>query len=892
MLVSLHHHQKAYFVHTVSLVVAKRMWRRSLAVASLSSAAAFTASTSSRRTVAVLAHPGCLLCTAISSSAYPSSSTAAFAARPFSSTPLTSRGKQGRGSAGKFNNSKGGKPDHFSKGKFQRFSKGPVKAADFSIPEPRTAQEVGRKLVEKLSALSLDPELPSQLVAYGIKGKPAQLLLQHHTQSQALTSGATARLERQNDAATAIRLFRAWSEDAKDAIPDLAVLLDSGKEAKNDVFGDLPDALSSFGIEGDECLGRFCVSGFLDWVDRGLSALLSINSSTLSAADQGQVSLARSQLNLLRNTMDLRRPYHQYTRGRTLIRNIHLHVGPTNSGKTHGALVALSKARTGIFAGPLRLLAHEVWDRFNSGTVSPGVPARACNLMTGEEQRTVDPLAGLVSCTVEMVSTMSTVDVGVVDEIQMIGDPQRGFAWTNVVLGLPAKELHLCGEASVIPLIENLAKACGDHLTVHRYERLTPLSVAEESLDDDLGKIEKGDCIVAFSRTAIFALKKDIEKRTGLRCAVAYGALPPETKAEQAKLFNEGKLDVMVASDAIGMGLNLGIKRIVFDTLTKWNGKEEITLSASQIKQIAGRAGRYGTQDKSTKKADLGGVVTTRHEHELEILRSALASPLLPITRAAIQPNSGTLSSLSAMLPGVGSSGGLRTLSQIFTDVALLSRIDSGNFFMSDFSQQLTISPLIESASSGLLTLEERETFSNSPANRRDERLIAFLCNIVRQFSRGGLVDFDTAAKDLAMLEVEDEVVTLMRQAIAAREQDAQPTKEGKEELPLIAYLNNVSGALTQGSSAHPLINVTTLLMLESLHRCFTLYLWLSFRFPLAFCWRKEVNERKKKAEEAIDFVLQGIRFGRAKRLQALGRAPERMKSSPTRFGADRSRFQ
>uniref|UniRef100_V5F1E5 ATP-dependent RNA helicase SUV3, mitochondrial n=2 Tax=Kalmanozyma brasiliensis (strain GHG001) TaxID=1365824 RepID=V5F1E5_KALBG len=576
--------------------------------------------------------------------------------------------------------------------------------------------------------------------------------------------------------------------------------------------------------------------------------------------------------------MDIRFPVHQFPKARTLIRNIHLHVGPTNSGKTHGALVALSKARTGIFAGPLRLLAHEVWDRFNSGTVSPGVAARACNLVTGEEKRTVDPLAGLVSCTVEMVSTTRAVDVGVIDEIQMIGDPQRGFAWTNAVLGLPAKELHLCGEASVIPLIENLASACGDHLTVHRYDRLTPLSIAKESLDDDLSSITKGDCIVAFSRSGIFALKRDIEKKTGLRCAVAYGALPPETKAEQAKLFNAGKLDVMVASDAIGMGLNLRIKRVIFDTLSKWNGKEEVILSASQIKQIAGRAGRYGTQDKDTQKADLGGVVTTRHEHELGILEAALASPLVPITRAAIQPSSETLSQLSAMLPSI-ERGVMRTLSQIYADVALLSRIDSTNFFLADFSQQLTISPLIESASGGMLTVSERETFSNAPANTRDERVSAFLTNAVRFFSRGGLVEFDLAAKDLAMLEVEEEVVSLMRQAEEARE---RASDAGKEVKPLIAYLNGEGGG-----TAHPLINITTMLMLESLHRCFTLYLWLSFRFPLAFCWRSDVERRKKVAEEAIDFVLQGIRFGRAKRLQALGRGMERRRESGSeKFGA------
>ena len=95
---------------------------------------------------------------------------------------------------------------------------------------------------------------------------------------------------------------------------------------------------------------------------------------------------------------------------------------------------------------------------------------------------------------------------------------------------------------------------------------------------------------MAFKRSTIFRLKEQIEARTGLQCALAYGALPPETKSEQAKLFNAGKLDVMVASDAIGMGLNLRIKRVIFDTLSKWNGTETVHLSLSQIKHIAGRA--------------------------------------------------------------------------------------------------------------------------------------------------------------------------------------------------------------------------------------------------------------------------------------------------------------
>lgn len=254
-------------------------------------------------------------------------------------------------------------------------------------------------------------------------------------------------------------------------------------------------------------------------------------------------------------------PSRSYTAARELRRHFHLHIGPTNSGKTYNALRALSSAQSGMYAGPLRLLAHEVWDRMNRGTVA-GLEegkGRACNLITGEERRIVDPTAGLTSCTVEMLSLTEPVDVAVIDEIQMIGDPQRGGAWTTAVMGLLAKEIHLCGEETVVHLIERMVAAMGDKLTIHRYERLTPLHVAEESLEGDLRGIEAGDCLVSFSRSGIFNLKRNIEAQAGKRCAVVYGALPPETRSEQARLFNErgNGVDVMVASDAVGMGLNL-----------------------------------------------------------------------------------------------------------------------------------------------------------------------------------------------------------------------------------------------------------------------------------------------------------------------------------------------
>jgi ATP-dependent RNA helicase SUPV3L1/SUV3 len=185
--------------------------------------------------------------------------------------------------------------------------------------------------------------------------------------------------------------------------------------------------------------------------------------------------------------------------------------------------------------------------------------ARVCNMITGEEQRIVAEDAPLVSCTVEMVSTQRKVDVAVIDEIQMIADEHRGGGWTNAVLGVCAKEVHLCGEETAVPLIQALLKDTGDELIVKRYERLTPLIVETKSLDGDFSLVRKGDCIVTFRRSSIFTIKRKVEQQTGMRCAVVYGKLPPEIRSEQAALFNDpdSGYDVLIGSDSIGMGLNL-----------------------------------------------------------------------------------------------------------------------------------------------------------------------------------------------------------------------------------------------------------------------------------------------------------------------------------------------
>ena len=340
----------------------------------------------------------------------------------------------------------------------------------------------------------------------------------------------------------------------------------------------------------------------------------------------GGVPQRLSRRKMLRQSMDLRLPEEAYPAARAIRRTIHAHLGPTNSGKTHAALNALRVADSGVYCGPLRLLAWEVHDRLSSD----GLP---CILRTGQEVSEPEGGSEHTSCTIEMASVRQVVDVAVIDEIQMLSHPDRGWAWSRAFFGLPACEVHVCGSADALELIQALAEACGDVLVIHTYERLTPLTVAPSSLGGDLSHVRPGDCVVAFSRREIFGLKQLVEERTGLACGVVYGSLPPETRREQARRFNDpaASQQVLIASDAIGMGLNLNIQRIVFASAHKFDGVKVRPLEPTEVKQIGGRAGRYRTQFAI-------GEVTALHEADLHVLRRAMDAPLAPIRQSGLSP--------------------------------------------------------------------------------------------------------------------------------------------------------------------------------------------------------------------------------------------------------------
>lgn len=532
---------------------------------------------------------------------------------------------------------------------------------------------------------------------------------------------------------------------------------------------------------------------------------------------------------------DLRYPIEWFPATRSMKRTIHLHIGPTNSGKTYHALQRLEQAKSGIYAGPLRLLAHEVFTRMNA-------KGKACSLLTGEERR-LGPdgsMGDMAACTVEMMPLNRSLNVAVIDEIQMIGDRERGWAWTQALLGVKAAEVHLCGEERTLDIVRELCASMGEKLEVHRYERLSPLRVADRSLEGSLKRLRKGDCIVSFSVMGIHALRRQIEKETGRKVATVYGSLPPETRAQQARLFNDpdNEYDYLVASDAVGMGLNLAIKRIIFESASKFDGYQRRTLAVADIKQIGGRAGRYRTahqaneaataeQELSAAKGETSldarppkpqqqteenvGYVTTLERFDFPVISAAMESQPEPIRTAGLFPPAPVLERFASYFPPG------TPFSFILTRLHELSQTHK-RFHLCGLKDQIWIADLIEPVPN--LTITDRNIIVSAPASKSDMDLWRFLMpalsRCIAEQSGGSLVDI--------------------------------------EELPLETLEEEISASRTY------------LRELERLHKGIVTYLWLSYRFAGVFPTRSLAFHAKAMVEERIEEVLDKFSFTEAQR--------------------------
>jgi ATP-dependent RNA helicase SUPV3L1/SUV3 len=258
------------------------------------------------------------------------------------------------------------------------------------------------------------------------------------------------------------------------------------------------------------------------------------------------------------------------------------HLGPTNSGKTHDSLVALAANGSGVYAAPLRQLAHEAYAR-----LSAQLPAGTVGLSTGEEE--IDPDAPILCCTVEKAPMRG--DLLVLDESHWVADPDRGHHWARLVLTGDYREMHLISAAEAYLLLKPLV-ADAKKITVVNHKRLSRLDVLRAPVRPE--GVRPQTLVVAFSRKAVYAVAATlIEKRPG-KVGVLYGALPPATRRDVIERFTRGETEVLVTTDVIGHGINVPATAVLFAETTKFDGIERRPLRTWETAQIAGRAGRYG----------------------------------------------------------------------------------------------------------------------------------------------------------------------------------------------------------------------------------------------------------------------------------------------------------
>ncbi len=409
---------------------------------------------------------------------------------------------------------------------------------------------------------------------------------------------------------------------------------------------------------------------------------------------------------------------------RALGRRVTLYLGPPNSGKTYAAFERLAEAVSapgrsqadtapsggssdprslrggairGAYLAPLRLLALEGRDRL----AGRGVP---CSLLTGEESVPVQQ-ARVVSSTIEMADTREVVDVAVIDEAQMLFDASRGWAWTQAICGVPARELIIIASAYAAPALERLLALCGERPERRLFERKQQVQLLSAPVP--MAHLQAGDAVVAFSRRDVLMLRDQIAE-AGHRVSVIYGALPPEVRRREAERFAVGASQVLVATDAIGMGLNLPIRRVLFSTLEKFDGVGDRSLSVSEVHQIAGRAGRYGLHDE--------GFVSVLKESEasaLKQLRTLLPKePRAPRDfKAPVAPNWTHVRVIAERM-------GVKKLYAVLSIFMQQLRLDDAHFAVAELEQMLGLAELLDQRAGGL-TLQQRFRYAQAPVDTR-----------------------------------------------------------------------------------------------------------------------------------------------------------------------------
>ena len=255
-------------------------------------------------------------------------------------------------------------------------------------------------------------------------------------------------------------------------------------------------------------------------------------------------------------------------------------LGPTNTGKTYLAIETMLSFESGMIGFPLRLLAREVYDK-----IIKKIDLTKVALITGEE-KIIPSNAKYYLCTVESMPIDKNLEFVAIDEIQMCSDFERGHIFTDRLLNLRGEKLTmLLGSSTMKKIISNL-NADIEFINKKRLSKLTYVGHKK------ISRIDRKSAIIAFSTEEVYAIAELIRRQKG-GAAIVMGSLSPKTRNAQVALFQSGDVDFLVATDAIGMGINMDLDHVFFSNLKKFDGKKLRRLNLSEIGQIAGRAGRY-----------------------------------------------------------------------------------------------------------------------------------------------------------------------------------------------------------------------------------------------------------------------------------------------------------
>jgi len=425
-----------------------------------------------------------------------------------------------------------------------------------------------------------------------------------------------------------------------------------------------------------------------------------------------------------------------YPLARALNRKLEFYVGPTNSGKTYNAMQKLKQANSGLYLAPLRLLALEGYWDLKEAKLS-------ATLITGEEQ-IFDEEACHICSTIEMLDFDLDVDVAVIDEIQMLEDDERGWAWVNAIIGVPAKKVIMTGSVNVLEAIEKIASYLGEDLQVVKHKRKNPLIVLDKFTS--LDTLEDGTALICFSRKDVLKLKQRLQKKYSI--SVIYGNLSPEVRRDEARRFRQKQSQILIATDAIAMGLNLPIKTILFTTYTKFDGLRKREISVNEIVQIAGRAGRFGLFE--------AGYLGATRKDVLDYIANEFKAPIKTIKPPfKVKINSNQLEALSIHIK----TKSLTKILQYFAN----NMIFKGPFIAFNISSMLIASKIVDKKEN--LSLEEKYLLAQAPITTKSNIIISAFNSYIAAIIKKKVVHYKpsiTLSKKVVtqkdLLLVEDEV--------------------------------------------------------------------------------------------------------------------------------------